>query len=108
MRGNKDDASGTYTASAAQEHMKARRVVCRPKRKLLPASKLFELVKEMLRAHITPEQIAGNLSSMFPKLKDTYVSDETIYNAIYALPVGELRKVLIIACATAKQRAGRD
>ncbi len=32
---------------------------------------------------------------MFPKLKDAYVSHETIYNAIYALPVGEGRKEFI-------------
>lgn len=56
---------------------------------------LFDLVKEMLRAHYSPEQIAGNLRTMFPKLEDAYVSHETIYNAIYALPVGELRKELI-------------
>lgn len=32
---------------------------------------------------------------MFPKLKDAYVSLETIYNALYALSVSELRKELI-------------
>ncbi len=86
------DSNGTYTVSAAQERMKARRVVCRPKRKLLLDSELFKLVKEMLGDHFSPEQIAGNLRSMFPKLKDAYVSHETIYNAIYALPVGDLIK----------------
>ena len=89
------DSNGTYTVSAAQECMKARRVVCRPKRKLLLDSELFKLVKEMLGDRFSPEQIAGNLRSMFPKLKDAYVSHETIYNAIYALPIGELRKELI-------------
>ena len=38
------DSNGTYTVSAAQERMKARRVVCRPKRKLLLDSELFELI----------------------------------------------------------------
>lgn len=94
IRRNSDN-NGAYTVSAAQEQMRTRRIVCRPKRKLLPDSELFDLVKEMLRAHYSPEQIAGNLRSMFPKLKDAYVSHETIYNAIYALPVGELRKELI-------------
>ncbi|MOA29317.1 hypothetical protein D3C78_1503250 [compost metagenome] len=32
----------------------------------------------------------------FPNFEDAYVCRETIYNAIYALPVGELRKELII------------
>lgn len=31
-----------------------------------------------------------------PKFEDTYVCRETIYNSVYALPVGELRKELII------------
>src|SRR5690554_2733202 len=101
------DADGNYTAYGAYQHTKARRVTCRPKRKLVPGSELFQMVKEMLRDHFSPQQIAGNLRRMFPKLKDAYVSHETIYNAIYALPVGELRKELIIVCVTAKPLAGR-
>jgi len=31
----------------------------------------------------------------FPNFEDTYVCRETIYNAIYALPVSELRKEII-------------
>jgi len=31
-----------------------------------------------------------------PPFEDAYVCRETIYNAVYALPVGELRKELII------------
>lgn len=89
------DANGIYTVYDAEQKKKARRVACRPKCKLLPDSELFELVKEMLRDRFSLEQIAGNLRSMFPKLKDAYVSHETVYNAIYALPVGELRKELI-------------
>ncbi|HZJ97212.1 MAG TPA: IS30 family transposase [Oligella sp.] len=89
------NANGVYTVYEAEQKNKARRFACRPKRKLLPGSELFYLIKEMLRDHFSPEQIAGNLRSMFPNLKDAYVSHETIYNAIYALPVGELRKELI-------------
>lgn len=45
-----------------------------------------------------------------PNLRDAYVCRETIYNAVYALPVGELRKELI-AClrqgkGTRRPRAG--
>src|SRR5690606_12742091 len=51
----------------------------------------------MLRDRLSPEQIAGKLRHMnIPSLRDAYVCRETIYNAIYALPVGELRKELII------------
>lgn len=84
-----------YTASTAQEQMKARRLTCRPKRKLPHDGELFELVAEMLRNRYSPEQIAGSLRIMFPTHSSNFVSHETIYNAIYALPVGELRKELI-------------
>lgn len=41
--------------------------------------------------------VAGKLRSMsMGTLKDAYVCCETIYSAIYALPVGELRKEVII------------
>ena len=83
--------------------MQARRQVCRPMRKLLPGSERFELVAHMLRERLSPEQIAGKLRSMnIPSLRDAYVCRETIYNAIYALPVGELRKELIICLRQGK------
>src|SRR3546814_16693249 len=80
-------------------------------RKLLPGSERFELVTHMLRERLSPEQIAGTLRSMnIPNLRDAYVCRETIYNAIYALPVGELRKELIICLrhgtTTRRQRSG--
>ncbi|MBP2271447.1 IS30 family transposase [Pseudomonas sp. BP6] len=57
----------------------------------------------MLRERLSPEQIAGKLRSMnIPSPRDAYVCRETIYNAIYALPVGELRKELIICLRQGK------
>jgi IS30 family transposase len=57
----------------------------------------------MLRERLSPEQIAGKLRSMnIPSLKDAYVCRETIYSAVYALPVGELRKELIICLRQGK------
>src|SRR5690554_4222215 len=35
------DADGNYTAYGAYQHTKARRVTCRPKRKLEPSNELF-------------------------------------------------------------------
>ena len=110
LRRNRD-ACGGYSARVAQQQMQARRQVCRPKQKLLPGSERFELVAHMLRERLSPEQIAGKLRSMnMPNLRDAYVCRETIYNAVYALPVGELRKELI-AClrqgkGTRRPRAG--
>lgn len=88
--------SGAYCAHSAQTHRCARRMVCRPKRKLLLGSDRFELVIHMLRNRLSPEQIAGKLKRMMtPSFEDAYVCRETVYNAIYALPVGQLKKELI-------------
>lgn len=88
---------GRYRVSHAQQCRHDRRVGCRPKRKLLPGSPRFALIQHMLRQRLSPEQISGKKLKrmMIPDLRDAYVCRETIYSAIYALPVGELRKELI-------------
>lgn len=102
LRRNNPETLG-YSASRAHQHRVDRRTVCRPRRKLLPGSELFDLVVYLLRKRFSPQQIAGKLSAMeFPNIEDTYVCRETIYNAIYALPVGELRKELIICLRQGK------
>jgi transposase, IS30 family len=96
-------AGVSYSALVAQQQTHARRHPCRPKRKLLPGSERFELIIHMLRDRLSPEQIAGKLRNMnIPCLKDAYVCRETIYNAIYALPVGGLRKELILCLRQGK------
>ncbi len=78
--------------------MHTRRVICRPAKRLVPGNELFELVAHLLRQRFSPEQIAGKLRTMkSPSFEDAYDCRETIYNAIYALPVGELRKELILS-----------
>jgi transposase, IS30 family len=95
--------NGQYSAVAAQDAMQQRRKACRPARKLVPGSALFDLVVYLLRKRFSPQQIAGKLRSMeFPNFEDAFVCRETIYNAIYALPVGELRKELIICLRQGK------
>lgn len=50
----------------------------------------------MLRNRLSPEQIAGKLRRMItPRFEDAYVCRETIYSALYALPVGALKKELV-------------
>ncbi|OLO13270.1 IS30 family transposase, partial [Chromohalobacter japonicus] len=94
QRNQKPDAC--YCARHAQQLRQQRREVCRPEHKLLPGSERFELVTYLLRQRLSPEQIAGRLKTMdIPNLKEAYVCRETIYDAIYALPVGQLRKELI-------------
>lgn len=55
---------GAYHARHAHTHRCARRVACRPKRKLLLGNGRFELVMYMLRNRLSPEQIAGKLRRM--------------------------------------------
>jgi IS30 family transposase len=58
---------------------------------------LFGLVQHFLLARWSPEQIALTLARIYPKCHKCRVSHETIYNCIYAQPVGELRQELV-AC----------
>lgn len=58
---------------------------------------LFELVVYLLRKYWSPEQIARTLKRMFPDDTDRQVSHKVIYNALYVMPRGSLKKELI-AC----------
>ena len=49
----------------------------------------------MLGWYWSPQQIARTLMRMWPQDSELHVSHETIYNAIYAHPKGELRKALL-------------
>lgn len=94
---------GQYSTRHAQRLTGHRRLACRPRRKLVPGEELFDLVVHLLRKHYSPEQIAGKLKTMTNLVfEQNYVCRETIYNAIYALPVGELRKELIICLRQGK------
>jgi IS30 family transposase len=95
------DTKQPRVAPLAQSQTVKRHKASRPARRLLPDSALFELVIVMLRPRCSPEQIAGKLRSI-PTFEDACVCRETIYNAICALPVGELRKELIICLCQGK------
>lgn len=60
------DADGNYTAYDAYQHTKVRRVACRPKRKLVPGSELFLMVKEMLRDNFSPPTNCRTLTRYVP------------------------------------------
>jgi IS30 family transposase len=85
----------SYSAFLAGERAKARRKG-RPNR-LSKDSDLSGRVGEMLKKGWSPQQVSGRLARMFGKDSESYVSHETIYAHIYALPRGELRKDLIAA-----------
>ena len=84
-----------YGSAKAQHLCLQRRRCGRPAVKLHPQSILWGLVSHLLRLHWSPEQIALTLARLHPKGHEHRVSHETIYNCIYAMPVGELRKELI-------------
>lgn len=87
--------NGGYVAHIAQAQTRERRKACRPARKLMQGGERLELVIHLLRDRFSPEQIAGKLRLMKINFKEAYVCRETIYKAIYAMPVGELRKELV-------------
>ena len=84
-----------YATSPARACAQQRRIRGRPAPKLQPGSILFEVVRHFMSRLWSPEQIALTLERIFPKGHEHRVSHETIYNCIYAQPVGELRKELI-------------
>jgi transposase, IS30 family len=91
---------GYSPAPALHRALAARRKSREGSRKLHPGSPLFAHVADQLREGWSPLQIAGRLRTMDdadrpgPNTLGT-VSHETIYQALYALPYGELRKELL-------------
>ena len=86
---------GRYSSATAQRQCEQRRCAARPRPKLHVDSTLFYVVQSFLHERWSPQQIALTLASIYPKGHERRVSYETIYNCIYAMPVGELRKDLI-------------
>ncbi len=58
---------------------------------------MFIVVRHFLNLRWSPQQIAGKHKAMWPNDSNETVSHETIYNAIYLHPRGELKRELI-AC----------
>jgi len=88
---------GCYASQSASTLCQRRRQLARPLPKLHPNSVLFLIVQHFLRQRWSPQQIDLTLARLYPSGHPCRVSHETIYNCIYAQPVGELRKELI-AC----------
>jgi transposase, IS30 family len=103
-------ASAAYDAVQAGIQALARRFIPRVIPKLGADTALFAVVTDFLRDCWSPEQIAGILKRMWPEDRTRIVSHETIYNALYAMPRGELRKELISLLrhgrATRRPRSG--
>src|SRR5438094_4031383 len=87
--------SGSYDANLAHQQSYARRIVPRRTPKLHVDGALFQVVRQCLKALWSPQQIANILRAMWPDDSEKTVSHETIYNAIYLRPRGELKRELI-------------
>ncbi|MEI8292200.1 MAG: IS30 family transposase [Verrucomicrobiota bacterium] len=93
-----------YTGVRAQQSCRHRRRQSRPLPKLHAGGLMLGVVQHFLHLRWSPEQIALVLSNLYPKGHEHRVSHETIYNCIYAQPVGELRRDLIACLRHAKNK----
>lgn len=83
-----------YDASRAGVLAEGRRCRRGRRRKLARDTGLFGVVEHSLREGWSPERIAGGLKRLYPNETENRVSHETIHQALYVLPRGELRKAL--------------
>jgi IS30 family transposase len=92
---NRNSIGGHYASKPAVVCVAERRIKARSAPKLHQESVLFGIVHHLLCIRCSPEQISMALSATYPKGHEHRVSHETIYNCIYAQPVGELKRDLI-------------
>lgn len=99
----KGATSSGYRARVGQDVADAHRK--RPKQRLLESrpALLAEVVQRLEQRH-SPEQIAGRLREDFPDDPEMWVSHETIYQALYVQPRGELATLVKTALRTGRIR----
>jgi len=86
--------SWCYKAERADKAAEERSRKGRPK-KLDTNAELRNHVYAKLRIQWSPEEIAQRLEKEYPERKDMRISHETIYQHLYCLPRGELKKELM-------------
>ena len=84
-----------YDALRSGEHARRKRLKRRRSCKLNADGDLWTSIKFLLRHAWSPEQISLRLKKLNPGQLLLQASYETIYTAIYAMPVGGLRKDLV-------------
>ncbi|WP_413467784.1 IS30 family transposase [Mycobacterium sp. RTGN3] len=87
---------GQEVAEANAKRPKVRRLEQRP-------ALLAEVLRRLKRRH-SPEQIAGRLREEFPEDPEMWVSHETIYQALYVQPRGELARLVKTALRSGRTR----
>ncbi|MGH3553799.1 IS30 family transposase [Mycobacterium sp.] len=92
-----------YRARVAQEAVDAARARPKPRKLESNPALLAEVVRRLEQRH-SPEQIAGRLREDFPDDPEMWVSPETIYQAMYVQPRGELARQVKTALRTGRTR----
>ena len=108
--GRGQEPDGNYAAGSAQAAAAARLDRSGRRARLAPDSPLFAEVAKLLRRQWSPEQIAGRrkrLEDGAAVSSGVSVSHEAIYQAIYAVPRGELRRELLACLRQGKPHRGR-
>lgn len=86
----------TYRATiAARRSRRNARNRRKGKHKLALNARLRKYVHAKLRLHWSPEQIVQSLMREYPRSKTMRVSTEAIYNYLFVLPRGELKRELL-------------
>ena len=103
LRRNTNPATGMYEPYRAQQ-MSADRLRRPRPAKVRTVPGLLDYIRSGLKAHWSPEQIAGRLRADFPDNEDMHVCAETIYQAIYVQAKGELKKDIAKALRSGRAR----
>jgi IS30 family transposase len=93
-----------YQADRAQQRAERKARLPRVERRLRPGTPLWEVVVDNLRGGLSPEQIASTLKRMSPRLEPVTISHEAIYQALYAMPRGELRSEVLALLRHGRQK----
>lgn len=92
---SKFQRKGCYSAVKAQEKADLAKKNKGRKKKLETNEALKNYVYEKLKTEWSPEEIAKRLEMDYPDNRSMRISHESIYQHIYCLPKGELKKELI-------------
>lgn len=97
-------APAQYNVRTASLRARRGRFKYRRRSKLVGDTMLFGIVQHFLALGWSPSQIAGTLKRMWPHEPQQTVPHEPIYNCIFPMPKGELRKDLIACLRLAKAK----
>ena len=93
--------SSGYRARVGQDAAEANRRRPKPRHFEARPALLAEVVQRLEKQH-SPEQIAARLRQDFPEDPEMWVSHETIYQALYVQPRGELARLVKAALRTGR------